>query len=74
MTLKELAKVLDKSTAADAEVRQETAKRDHCYDILCRGARSRKYADREVDVVYPIVFNGETAPSLVIWVKRQERK
>lgn len=72
MTLKELAKVLDKSTAANAEVRQENAK--HRYDILCRGARSRKYADREVDVVYPVVFVGEVSPSLVIWVKCKERK
>ena len=69
MKLKELAKVLCKEVADRVEVRQETANKNVSYDILCQGARSRRYCDKKVVNVYPIVFNGEAHPSLVVWVR-----
>lgn len=69
MKLNELAGVLSDEARRTAEVRMETNARDSGYDILCQGAGSSVYGDKEVEEVYPINFDGEFSPSLVIWVK-----
>ena len=57
MKLNELAGVLSDEARRTAEVRMET------------NARDSGYGDKEVEEVYPINFDGEFSPSLVIWVK-----
>lgn len=71
MTLSELSAVLTDEARRSAEVRQESKSRGG-FDILCQGAGSSVYGDKEVDLVYPIVFNGEERPSLMIWVRGKE--
>ena len=69
MKLKELASVLAEDACRSAEVRMETNTRNSGYDILCQGVDSLTYGDKEIDLVYPVMFNGERHPSIVIWVK-----
>lgn len=71
MTLSELSAVLTDEARMGAEVRQESKSRGG-FDILCQGAGSSVYGDKEVDRMYPIVFNGEKSPSLMIWVRDKE--
>ena len=74
MKLKELSKVLSDDARRNAEVRMETKSKISGYDIVCQGAGSRIHGDKEIVTVYPIVFNGERRPSLIIWVKNASER
>lgn len=69
MKLNDLYRVLSEDTKISAEVRQERNTTKIGYEVLSCGRSSKLVGRKEVCQIYPVVFEGEKHPSLVIWVK-----